>query len=584
MAGSASGTGARRTREQLRSWRWFGTGDTRGFSHRSRMQQVGVRREEVMGRPIIGIINTWSEISTCHLHLRERAESVKRGIVAAGGFPIEMPALSLGEVMVKPTTMLYRNLLAMECEELLRSHPVDGAVLMGGCDKTTPGLLLGAISMDIPAIYLPAGPQLNGHFKGVKVGVGTHTRTYYDELRAGKISNQDWIDLEAAMCRSHGTCNTMGTASTMTSIAEVLGFCLPGATSIPADDAAHPRMAADCGERIVGMVWEDLKPSRIMTAAAVRNATATYMALGGSTNCAVHLIAMARRAGIDLSLDDLDARAREIRVLVNLMPSGDYLMEDFYYAGGLRALLSRIEPHLDLSALTVTGRTLGENIAGAKVTSGGEDIIRTAERPISEHGALAVLYGNLAPDGAVIKPAAADPALMQHAGPAVVFEDMVDMMKRIDDPALDVDENSVLVLRNAGPLGGPGFPEWGNLPIPKKVLAKGIRDMVRISDARMSGTHYGTCVLHVAPEAFIGGPLALVQDGDVIELDVAGRRLHLRVPDAELERRRAAWTAPPPRFARGYGQMFSAHVTQAPSGCDFDFLQKPGTTPEPDIY
>ncbi len=574
----------RKTREQLRSWRWFGTGDTRGFSHRSRMQQVGVRREEVMGRPIIGIVNTWSEISTCHMHLRERAESVKRGILAAGGFPIEMPALSLGEVMVKPTTMFYRNLLAMECEELLRSHPVDGAVLMGGCDKTTPGLLLGAISMDIPAIYLPAGPQLNGHFKGVKVGVGTHTRTYYDELRAGKISAQDWIDLEAAMCRSHGTCNTMGTASTMTSIAEVLGFCLPGATSIPADDAAHPRMAADCGERIVGMVWEDLKPSRIMTAAAVGNAAATYMALGGSTNCAVHLVAMARRAGIALTLDDLDARARDIRVLVNLMPSGDYLMEDFYYAGGLRALLSRIEQHLDLSAMTVTGRTLGENIAGAAVTSGSEDIIRAADRPISEHGALAVLYGNLAPDGAVIKPAAADPALMQHAGPAVVFEDMVDMMKRIDDPALDVDENSVLVLMNAGPLGGPGFPEWGNLPIPKKVLAKGIRDMVRISDARMSGTHYGTCVLHVAPEAFIGGPLALVRDGDVIELDVAGRRLHLRVPDDELARRRAAWTAPAPRFERGYGQMFSAHVTQAPMGCDFDFLQAPGTMPEPDIY
>ncbi|MCE2946746.1 MAG: dihydroxy-acid dehydratase [Betaproteobacteria bacterium] len=574
----------RRTREQLRSWRWFGTGDTRGFSHRSRMQQVGVRREEVMGRPIIGIVNTWSEISTCHLHLRERAESVKRGVLAAGGFPIEMPALSLGEVMVKPTTMLYRNLLAMECEELLRSHPVDGAVLMGGCDKTTPGLLLGAISMDIPAIYLPAGPQLNGHFKGVKVGVGTHTRAYYDELRAGKISAQDWIDLEAAMCRSHGTCNTMGTASTMTSIAEVLGFCLPGATSIPADDAAHPRMAADCGERIVGMVWEDLKPSRIMTAAAVGNAVATYMALGGSTNCAVHLVALARRAGIDLTLDDLDARARDIRVLVNLMPSGDYLMEDFHYAGGLRALLSRIASHLDLSAPTVTGRTLGENIAGARVTPGSEDIIRAADRPISEHGALAVLYGNLAPDGAVIKPAAADPALMQHTGPAVVFEDMVDMMKRIDDPSLDVDERSVLVLKNAGPLGGPGFPEWGNLPIPKKVLAKGIRDMVRISDARMSGTHYGTCVLHVAPEAFIGGPLALVRDGDMIELDVAGRRLHLQVPDAELDRRRAAWVAPPPRFARGYGRMFSAHVTQAPLGCDFDFLQQPGTMPDPDIY
>ncbi len=573
-----------KTREQLRSWRWFGGKDTRGFSHRSRMQQIGIRREEVMERPIIGIVNTWSDISTCHAHLRERAQSVRRGILAAGGFPLELPAMSLGEVMVKPTTMFYRNFLAMECEELLRSHPVDGAVLMGGCDKTTPGLLLGAISMDIPAIYLPAGPQLNGYFKGVKVGVGTHTRKYYDELRSGTITDQDWIDLEAAMCRSHGTCNTMGTASTMTSIAEVLGFCLPGATSIPADDAAHPRMAAEVGERIVAMVWEDLKPSQIVTQRAVANATATYMALGGSTNCAVHLIAMARRAGVDLTLDQLDARAREIKVLVNLMPSGDYLMEDFYNAGGLRALLTRIEAHLDLTALTVTGRSLGENITGARVTAGADDIIRAADNPISEHAALAVLYGNLAPQGAVIKPAAADPKLMQHTGPAVVFENMPDMMKRIDDPELVVDEHSVLVLKNAGPLGGPGFPEWGNLPIPKKLLARGVRDMVRISDARMSGTHYGTCVLHVAPEAFIGGPLAVVREGDLIELDVPGRRLELKVDPAELARRLAGWQAPPPKFERGYGQMFSAHVTQAPLGCDFDFLQKPGTLPEPDIY
>ncbi|MBC7781604.1 MAG: dihydroxy-acid dehydratase [Proteobacteria bacterium] len=577
-------TPERKTRDQLRSWRWFGTGDTRGFSHRSRMQQVGIRREEVMGRPIIAVVNTWSEISTCHRHLRERADSVKRGILGAGGFPIELPAMSLGEVMVKPTTMFYRNFLAMECEELLRSHPVDGAVLMGGCDKTTPGLLLGAISMDIPAIYVPAGPQLNGHFQGVKVGVGTHTRKYYDELRSGLITEQQWIDLEAAMCRSHGTCNTMGTASTMTSIAEVLGFCLPGSTSIPADDAAHPRMAADAGERLVSMVWEDLKPSRLLTAQSFSNAASTYMALGGSTNCAVHLIAMARRAGVALTLDQLDARAREIGVLVNLMPSGDYLMEDFHYAGGLPALLRRIEAHLDLTALTVTGRTLGENIAHARVAPGSEDIIRALDNPISDRGALAVLYGNLAPDGAVIKPAAAEPALMRHTGPAVVFEDMRDMMKRIDDPALVVDARSVLVLKNAGPLGGPGFPEWGNLPIPKKLLAQGVRDMVRISDARMSGTHYGTCVLHVAPEAFIGGPLALVRDGDLIELDVQARLLELKVDAAELALRRADWRAPQPRFERGYGQMFSAHVTQAPLGCDFDFLEKPGTLAEPDIY
>ncbi len=577
-------TARRLTRQDLRSWRWFGPGDTRAFSHRSRLQQVGVRREEVMDRPIVAIINTWSDISTCHAHLRERAANVRRGILAAGGFPLEIPAMSLGEVMVKPTTMFYRNFLAMECEELLRSHPVDGAVLMGGCDKTTPGLLMGAISMDIPAIYFPAGPQLNGHFMGQKVGVGTHTRKFYDELRSGKITERDWIALEAAMCRSHGTCNTMGTASTMTAIAEVLGFCLPGASSIPADDSAHPRMAVEVGERIVGMIWEDLRPSRLLGADSFANAAATYLALGGSTNCAVHLIAMARRAGVSLTLDDLDRRARDLRVLVNLMPSGDYLMEDFHRAGGLTALLDRIRGHLALDARTVTGRTLGENLAGAAVADGGDDIIRPPDRPISEHGALAVLRGNLAPDGAVIKPAAADPRLLRHTGPAVTFEDMPDMMRRIDDPALPVDEHSVLVLKNAGPLGGPGFPEWGNLPIPKKLLARGVRDMVRISDARMSGTHYGTCVLHVAPEAWVGGPLAFVRDGDPITLDVDARRLQLEVPEDELARRREGWTPRPPKFERGYGRMFSAHVTQAPEGCDFDFLQGPGPLPEPDIY
>ena len=574
--------GSRRTLETLRSQRWLAKDDMRSFAHRQRLQQRGLRREEFLGRPVIAIINTWSDLSPCHAHLRERAASVRDGILQAGGFPVELPALSLGEVMVKPTTMLYRNFLAMEVEELIRSHPVDGAVLLGGCDKTTPGLLMGAISMDIPAIYCPAGPMLNDRYRGQTVGAGTHTKKFWDEYVAGNIAQPEWIRLEAKMTRSPGTCNTMGTASTMTAIAEALGFTLPGATSIPAMDANHPRMASASGVRIVEMVWEDLKPSRVLSKASFANGVATYMALGGSTNAAIHLIAIAGRAGIALTLADMDRIAQKIPVLANLFPSGDKLMEDFFFAGGLPALLNEIRAHLALDCLTVTGRTLGENIDGA--VSEDASVIRPLNKPVAAGAALAVLRGNLCPDGAVIKPSAASERFFRHRGPALVFDSNADMQAKIHQPDLAVDENTVLILRNAGPRGAPGMPEWGNLPIPKKLLQQGIRDMVRISDARMSGTHFGTCVVHVAPESAIGGPLALVKTGDMVALDIAARTLDMDVSDAELARRRAAWTPPPAVYARGYTKLYVEHVSQAPQGCDFDFLSGTAPTPEPAIY
>jgi dihydroxy-acid dehydratase len=576
-----------KTLADLRSRRWFAAGGMRAFAHRQRMQQQGLRREDVMQRPCIAIVNTWSDLSPCHAHLRERAESVKRGVLMAGGLPFELPALSLGEVIVKPTTMLYRNLLAMEVEELLRSHPVDGVVLLAGCDKTTPGTVMGAISMGLPTIFCAAGPMLNDRYLKAgeperKVGAGTHTRLFWDEYQAGKVSDAEWVQLEAHMTRSPGTCNTMGTASTMTGVVEALGLALPGSTSIPAMDAAHTRMATTCGERIVQMVWDDLKPRDILTRGAFMNAAAVQMALGGSTNAAVHIIAMARRAGVDLTLDHLDAIGREVPVLANLFPSGDRLMEDFHYAGGLPALMSRIKPHLFLDQRNVNGKTLGENLEGAQVLD--DAVIRTLDNPVSANGALAVLRGNLAPEGAVMKASAASPKFFQHRGRAIVFDDPAAMNKACADVALDCDENSVLVLRNAGPVGAPGMPEWGGLPIPKKLLDQGVRDLVRISDARMSGTHYGTCVLHVSPESAIGGPLALVKSGDWIELDVAARRLHLNVPDDELARRRAAWQPAPEPATRGFVKLYRAHVTQAHEGCDFDFLQGTDSTPEPVIY
>jgi dihydroxy-acid dehydratase len=579
-----------KTLAELRSRRWFAPGDMRAFAHRQRMQQQGLRREDVLERPCIAIVNTWSELSPCHAHLRERAEAVKRGVLMAGGFPFELPALSLGEVIVKPTTMLYRNFLAMEVEELLRSHPVDGVVLLAGCDKTTPGTVMGAISMGLPTIFCGAGPMLNDRYMqpGIngyserKVGAGTHTRMFWDERQAGRIGDAEWVKLEAHMTRSPGTCNTMGTASTMTAIVEALGLALPGSTAIPAMDAAHTRMATTCGERIVQMVWEDLKPVDLLTRGAFGNAAAVQMALGGSTNAVVHIIAMARRAGVPLTLDDLDAVARRVPVLANLFPSGDRLMEDFHYAGGLPALMTRLAGHLWLQERNVNGRTVAQNLEGVQVLD--DAVIRPLSHPVSAGGALAVLRGNLAPEGAVMKPSAASPSFFQHRGRALVFDDPAQMNAACADPELDVDEHTVLVLRNAGPVGAPGMPEWGGLPIPKKLLARGVRDMVRISDARMSGTHYGSCILHVSPEAAVGGPLALVRSGDEIEVDVAARRLHLCVSDDELARRRAQWQAPPLAPARGYTRLYRQHVTQAHEGCDFDFLQGSAATPEPVIY
>ena len=572
----------RKRPEDLRSHRWLGVQDLRSFGHRSRLRQIGYDAEDWRGKPVIGIVNTWSDINPCHAHLRSRAEDVKRGVLQAGGFPIELPALSLSEPFVKPTTMLYRNLLAMETEELLRSHPIDGAVLLGGCDKTTPGLVMGAISMGLPAIYCPAGPMLRGNWRGQTLGSGSDVWKYWDEKRAGNISEADWAEIENGVARSFGTCMTMGTAATMMAIAEALGLALPGASSLPAADAGHPRMCAQAGRRIVEMVWDDLKPEDILTPAAFQNAIAVHMAMGGSTNAIIHVIAMARRAGVALSLDDFDRISRQVPVIANVRPSGAHLMEDFFYAGGLPALMKLLADRLDGRALTVNGHTVGDNIEQAEVFH--PDVIRQLDKAIYGEGGTAVLRGNLAPRGAVMKPSAAEPRLRQHRGRAVVFRDYNHMAAEVDRDDLDVTPDHVLVLQNAGPKGGPGMPEWGMLPIPRKLVRAGVRDMLRISDARMSGTSYGACILHVAPESFVGGPLALVETGDEIEVDVAQRRLHLHVSDEELARRRAAWVPPLPRYERGYGRMFQEHIGQADSGCDFDFLEHGAPVPEPEIH
>ncbi|MGY6270265.1 L-arabinonate dehydratase [Achromobacter denitrificans] len=580
-----SNSDKRKKPEELRSHRWYGVKDLRSFGHRSRTAQMGYHRSDYAGKPVIAIINTWSDINPCHSHFKQRVEEVKRGIWQAGGFPVEMPAMSLSEPFQKPTTMLYRNLLAMETEELLRSYPADGCVLMGGCDKTTPALIMGAVSMNLPTIFVPAGPMLRGNWNGNTLGSGSDTWKYWAELRAGNITEEDWQGVEDGIARSPGHCMTMGTASTMTGAVEALGLCLSGASSIPAPDSRHAQMASLTGKRIVEMVWEDLKPSDLLTAASYDNAVRTVLALSGSTNSVVHLIAMARRSGFNLDLDRFDHLARTTPVLANLRPAGKYLMEDFYYAGGLRAMLVQLGDLLDTTQRTVDGRTLGENIAGARIFN--EDVIRPRAQALIERDGLAVLRGNLAPDGAVIKPPAMEERLQVHTGRAVVFKDYNDMAARIDDPDLDVDADSVIVLQNAGPQGAPGMPEWGQLPIPQKLLKEGVRDMVRISDARMSGTSYGACVLHVAPEAYVGGPLALVRDGDRIALDVPARRLELLVSEAELARRRAAWQAPPPRFERGYGVLYLKHIGQADTGCDFDFLQTETRAPaagEPEIH
>ncbi|OOY17406.1 L-arabinonate dehydratase [Thioclava sp. DLFJ4-1] len=575
----------RKQPSELRSARWYAPDDLRSFGHRSRMMQLGYSEEDYRDKPVIGVLSTWSELNSCHSHFPERVQDVKRGVAQAGGFAVEMPTLSVDESFTKPTSMLYRNMLAMETEEMIRSHPLDGVVLMGGCDKTTPGLVMGAISAGVPMIFLPAGAMLRGHYAGKILGSGSDAWKFWDERRAGNITDEEWLGVQGGIARSAGTCMTMGTAVTMMSITDALGLTLPGASSIPAVDSGHNRMSADCGRRIVDMVWEDLTPDRIVTEAAVQNAALVAMATGCSTNAVVHLIAMARRAGINLTLDDLDQLGRTTPLVANVRPSGkDYLMEDFFYAGGLRALMKQMEDRLDTSCLTVTGKTIGENLEGAQVYN--DDVIRPLSNPVYHEGSLAVLKGNLCPNGAVIKPAACDPKYYNHEGPALVFDSYPEMKKAVDDENLDVTPDTVMVLRNAGPLGGPGMPEWGMLPIPKALIKQGHRDMLRISDSRMSGTSYGACVLHVAPESFVGGPLALLKTGDIVRLDLANRRLDMLVDEDEIARRRAAWTPPEPRFERGWGWMYSRHVTQADKGCDFDFLQADfgQAAGEPDIF
>jgi len=567
---------------RLRSHRWLGTEGLRSFGHRSRLLQIGYDRADFAGKPVVGIVNTWSDANPCHVHLRTRADEVKRGVWQAGGFPLELPALSLSENLMKPTTMLYRNLLAMETEELIRSQPIDGVVLLGGCDKTIPALLMGAISAAVPAVVVPAGPMLRGNWRGDVLGSGTDSWKYWDEKRAGTITEDDWHEIEGGIARSFGTCMTMGTAATMMSIVEALGFMLPGASSIPAADSAHARMATAAGRRIVEMIRDDLTPDRIISPDSVDNAIVAHAGLGGSTNAVIHLVAIARRAGIPLTIDRFDEIARRVPVIADVRPSGRLLMEDFYYAGGMRAFLNRLSEHLNLGCTTVTGRTLGDDIAGARVWK--DDVIRALDDPVSPVGGVAVLRGNIAPDGAVIKPTAAEPRLLKHRGPVLAFDSYEDMAAAVDRDDLDVTPDHVLVLKNAGPQGGPGMPEWGMLPIPLKLVKAGVRDMVRISDARMSGTSYGACILHVAPEAYVGGPFAFVRTGDVIELDVAARRLHLDITGEELARRRAAWKQPPPRTERGYGAIFAQHVSQADAGCDFDVLGPGPQLLEPEIH
>ncbi len=558
-------------RKPLRSQKWFGRQDRDGFAYRSWVKGKGVPHDQFDGRPVIGICNTFSELTPCNSHFRTLAEQVKIGVYEAGGFPLEFPVMSLGETLLRPTAMLYRNLASMDVEESLRGNPIDGTVLLFGCDKTTPSLLMGAASVDLPTIGVSGGPMLSGKFRGQELGSGTGVWSMSEQVRAGTMKLADFFEAESCMHRSHGHCMTMGTASTMASMVEALGIGLPGNAAYPAVDGRRNVIAREAGRRIVQMVKDDVKLSQILTRQAFENAIRTLAAIGGSTNAVIHLIAIAGRVGVPLTIDDFDKLASTLPCLVNLQPSGQYLMEDFCYAGGLPAVLKQIEHLLHKDVLTVSGMTMGQNIAAAQTFNA--DVIKPFAAPFKANAGIAVLRGNLAPRGAVIKPSAATPVLMQHTGRAVVFNDSDDFHARIDDEALDVDETCILVLKNCGPKGYPGMAEVGNMPLPPKVLRQGITDMVRISDARMSGTAYGTVVLHTAPEAAAGGPLALVQNGDLITLDVAGRRLHLHVDDAELAQRRAAWQAPAPAMSSGYWKLYIDHVLQADEGCDLDFLR-----------
>jgi len=554
-----------------RSRAWFDTPELYGWLRRAAFKAEGFGESAYEGRPIIGICNTWSELTHCNAHLRQVAEAVKRGVWQAGGFPLEFPVMSLGEYNMRPTTMLYRNLMSMDVEESITANPLDGVVLLGGCDKTTPALLMGAASADIPAILVTGGPQLKGNWRGEELGSCTDCRRYHQELRAERITEENWAELQSCIVRSPGHCMVMGTASTMAAVGEALGMTLPGNAAIPAVDSRRLQLAEASGRQIVQMVEQGLRPSQILTMDAFENAIRTLHAIGGSTNAIVHLVAIAGRIGLELPLTLFDSLSRTTPFILNLKPSGTFLMEDFFYAGGLPALLAEIAPLLHLDALTITGQSLGANIAGAQ--NHNRELIRNLASPLNPEGGLAVLYGSLAPGGAIIKPTAASPGLLTHRGRAVVFEDHEDMERRIDDPNLDVHPDDVLVMRQGGPLGGPGMPEWGFLPLPKKLLQQGIRDMVRISDARMSGTAFGTVVVHVTPESAACGPLAAVRTGDLIELDVSNRRLDLLVAPAELARRLAATPHPASHYQRGYGWVFAQHVLQADQGCDFDFLR-----------
>jgi dihydroxy-acid dehydratase len=555
---------------KLRSSKWFGSKDRDGFIHRSWMKNQGRPDHLFDGRPVIGICNTWSELTPCNTHFRTIADHVKRGVYEAGGFPLEFPVMSMGETLMRPTAMLFRNLVSMDVEESIRANPLDGVVLLAGCDKTTPALLMGAASCDIPALMISGGPMLNGKFQGRDIGSGTDVWRFSEEVRAGLMSECEFLEAESCMNRSAGHCMTMGTASTMASVVEALGIGLPTNAAIPAVDARRYALAHVAGQRIVEMVHEDLRMSKILTRKAFENAIRVVGAIGGSTNAVIHLLAIAARIGVDLTLDDWDQLGRGVPCLVNLMPSGKYLMEDFYYAGGLPAVIEDLGNLIHREALTVTGKTIGENVVGARCYN--RDVIKHREEPLTREGGIAVLRGNLCPNGAVLKPSAATPELMKHHGRAVVFETIEDFHARVDDPNLDIDESCVMVLKNCGPRGYPGMPEVGNMPLPQKILKRGITDMVRISDARMSGTAYGTVALHVSPEAAAGGVLALVQNGDEIELNVEERRLQLQVDDAELSRRRSSWQAPPPPSDRGYYKLYYEHVMQADRGADLDFL------------
>lgn len=563
-------TPPRKKPEELRSQQWFGRQDRDGFAYRSWVKGKGVPHDQFDGRPVIGICNTFSELTPCNSHFRTLAEQVKIGVYEAGGFPLEFPVMSLGETLLRPTAMLYRNLASMDVEESIRGNPVDGVVLLMGCDKTTPSLLMGASSVDLPTIGVSGGPMLNGKWRDQELGSGTGVWSMSEQVRAGTLKLQDFFEAESCMHRSHGHCMTMGTASTMASMVEALGVGLPGNAAYPAVDGRRNVLARMAGRRIVEMVHADQALSTILTRRAFENAIKTLAAIGGSTNAVIHLIAIARRIGVELAIEDFDRLGSELPCLVNLQPSGKHLMEDFCYAGGLPVVMKEIREHLHLDAVTANGKTVGENIADAQ--NWNKEVIQPLEAPFKEKAGIAVLRGNLAPRGAVIKPSAATPELMVHRGRAVVFEDIEDFHRRIDDEKLDVDETCVLVLKNCGPKGYPGMAEVGNMPLPPKVLRKGITDMVRISDARMSGTAYGTVVLHTAPEAAAGGPLALVQNGDIIELDVPGRRLHLDVSDEELARRKAAWQPPQPPLSSGYWKLYVDHVLQADEGVDLDFL------------